>query len=130
MKTHRHIQLNILIDNLESIARVSMSAGVNALRIGNFNAANHFFKKSNKASMSCETARRLIFSLRPKRVDPENKKPRPFCSKECVWRINANFNLQRNALRVETLVDQNRCGWNIKKGCIGGSPLDYAPCLF
>ena len=130
ISTHRHIQLYKLIDNLESMARVKMRAGVNALRIGNFKAADHFFAESSRAAVVCEKARRLVQGVRPTRIDPENKMPRPICAKNCKWKTSANMNRQQNALRVETMVDQYRCCWNIKPGVIGGHPLDYAPCLF
>ena len=130
MSTHRHIQLYKLIDSLESMSRVKMRAGVNALRIGNFKAADHFFAESSRAAIVCEKARRIAEGTRPVRIDPENKKPRPICSKNCKWKINASMKKQQNALRVETMVDPSRCGWNIKPGMIGGHPLDYAPCAF
>lgn len=129
MSTHRHIQLYRLIDNLESMARVKMRAGVNALRIGNIKAADCFFSQSSRAAKVCERARRLAEGIRPTPVDPGNTRARPVCSRDCKWRINACMNKQQNALRVETMVERHRCGWNIKPGVIGGNSLDYAPCL-
>lgn len=68
---------------------------------------------------------------RPTPIHPENKEEPPFCSADCTYRQKfTGFDLQRNALRSElaTMVDPWRCGWNLKPGCIGGRPLDYAPC--
>ena len=65
ISTHRHVQLYKLIDNLESMARIKMRAGVNAIRIGNFNAANHFFTESSRAAIVCEKVRRRAEAVRP-----------------------------------------------------------------
>ena len=42
------------------------------------------------------------------------------------------FTLQKNALRSElaSMIDPIRCGWKLKPNCIGGHPLDYAPCVY
>lgn len=71
--------------------------------------------------------------MRPIAVDPTNTDTPPVCSVGCPYRQKFNdFDLQRNALRIETahMIDQYRCCWNIKEGAIGGRPLDYAPCIF
>lgn len=130
ISTHRLLQLNGLLDTLDSRARVAMAAGVSSLKIGNLKAADFFFKKSiriNHARLAC---RSRIEEIRPSRVCEDNKTTRPVCQATCKWRIKANFNLQRNALRIETMVESNRCGWNIKPGVMGGHPLDYEPCFF
>lgn len=65
-------------------------------------------------------------------ADPSDHDP-PTCSADCKWRQRfSGYDLQRNALRVETasMVQPERCGWNLKPGRIGGHPLDYAPCTF
>lgn len=70
--------------------------------------------------------------MRPVPSDPTNTDP-PECAKDCPWRHRfSGFDLQRNALRMETasMIHEDRCGWNIKPGHIGGHPLDYEPCIF
>ena len=67
---------------------------------------------------------------RPIAVDPENLDA-PVCVSECRYRQPfGGFDRQRNALRMElaSLVQRERCGWNLLPGRIGGHPLDYAPC--
>lgn len=71
--------------------------------------------------------------MRPTAVDPENKDAPPTCKAGCAYKQKfSSFSLQRNAIRTETthMIAVNRCGWNLKPGVIGGSPLDYAPCVF
>lgn len=68
--------------------------------------------------------------LRPVPADPENTNP-PVCKRGCKWlQVFSGYDRQRNALRIETasLVQEDRCGWNLLPGRIGGHPLDYAPC--
>ncbi len=70
--------------------------------------------------------------MQPAPADPANTDP-PTCSKECGYRLRfVGYDLQRNALRMETasMVQAERCGWNLKPGRIGGHPLDYAPCTY
>lgn len=70
--------------------------------------------------------------MRPIALDSLNTDP-PTCVADCKWRQRFDdYALQKNALRIETasLVQPERCGWNIKPGCIGGHPLDYAPCSY
>lgn len=70
--------------------------------------------------------------MQPTPLDPTNTNP-PTCSTDCKWRQRfTGYDLQRNALRMETasMVQPERCGWNLKPGRIGGHPLDYAPCTF
>lgn len=67
---------------------------------------------------------------RPVPADPKNLDA-PECSAACRWVVTfKGFDLQRNAIRTETasLVQPERCGWNLLTGRIGGHPLDYAPC--
>lgn len=67
---------------------------------------------------------------RPISADPENTGA-PVCEPECHWmQVFSGYDRQRNALRIEatTLVQPERCGWNLLPGRIGGHPLDYAPC--
>lgn len=53
----------------------------------------------------------------------------PKCSAGCKYRMKyASDQRQVNALRVETIPFQDRCGWDIKPGRIGGRPDDYYPC--
>lgn len=67
---------------------------------------------------------------RPIPADPENTNP-PTCEQGCRWMQRfTGYELQRNALRTETasMVQPERCGWNLLPGRLGGHPLDYAPC--
>lgn len=67
---------------------------------------------------------------RPVASDPKNTDP-PVCAPGCKYiRLFQDFSQQRNALRLETasLVQEERCGWNLLPGRYGGHPLDYAPC--
>lgn len=71
--------------------------------------------------------------MRPSPADPTNMDIPPTCKPDCPYRQKFNgYDLQRNALRMETasLVQAERCGWNIKPGKIGGHPLDYEACTF
>lgn len=71
--------------------------------------------------------------MRPKPVDPTNTDIPPTCEQDCPYRQKfEGYDRQRNALRMETasLVQPERCGWNIKPGKIGGNPLDYEACIF
>lgn len=71
--------------------------------------------------------------MQPRPVDPINTDTPPVCASECPYRQKfTGYDLQRNALRIETasMVQVDRCGWNIKQGRIGGHPLDYEPCIF
>lgn len=75
------------------------------------------------------TQQRLI---RPNPEDPTNP-GRPFCKKKCQYRQSYNgYSLQKNALRSElaSMIQSERCGWNLKLNHIGGHPLDYAPCIY
>ncbi|MCD6186235.1 MAG: hypothetical protein J7K84_10725 [Deltaproteobacteria bacterium] len=65
--------------------------------------------------------------------DSDNPGPIPECSVDCQWRKPFNdFALQKNAIRSElaSMIASIRCGWNLKKGALGGHPLDYEPCTF
>lgn len=71
--------------------------------------------------------------MRPNPVDPTNVDEPPICREDCHYRQKFNgYELQQNALRTETasMVQSERCGWNIKPGRIGGHPLDYEACIF
>lgn len=71
--------------------------------------------------------------MRPRPVDPQNTDDPPECVAGCRYLMKYDgFALQKNALRSElaSMVDPIRCGWNLKPDCIGGHPLDYAPCVF
>lgn len=53
----------------------------------------------------------------------------PVCNSDCKYHMKyAALGLQRNALRVEIFEPQDRCGWNIIDGRLGGRPDDYHPC--
>lgn len=70
--------------------------------------------------------------MKPIPLDPSNSDP-PECALNCKWRQKfTGYDLQRNALRVEmaSMVHEDRCGWNLKSGHLGGRPLDYGPCTF
>lgn len=67
---------------------------------------------------------------RPIPADPKNTGA-PVCERACRWmRRFDGYTRQRNALRTEvaSMVQPERCGWNLIRGRIGGHPLDYAPC--
>lgn len=71
--------------------------------------------------------------MKPLPADPTNTDPPPTCAEGCRYMQKfTGFSLQKNALRMEmaSMIEPVRCGWNIKPGAIGGSPLDYAPCIF
>lgn len=58
------------------------------------------------------------------------KRARPKCKKNCKYAMKyESLGLQRNALRVEIMPPQIRCGWDLKDGRIGGCPDDYNPCI-
>lgn len=69
--------------------------------------------------------------LHPTPADPLNTAPPPTCAPGCKWMQRFGFDLQLNALRMETIhmVQGERCGWNLLPGRLGGHPLDYAPCI-
>lgn len=67
---------------------------------------------------------------RPVAADTENLGA-PVCASGCRYKqAFGGFDSQRNALRIElaSMVQRERCGWNLLPGRIGGHPLDYAPC--
>ena len=71
--------------------------------------------------------------MQPNPSDPTNTDIPPTCKPDCPYRQKfGGYDLQRNALRMETvsLVQSERCGWNIKPGKIGGHPLDYEACIY
>lgn len=71
--------------------------------------------------------------MRPVAADPTNPGLPPACSNDCRWRqVFNDYDLQRNSYRMEmaSMVEEYRCGWNLKPGKIGGHPLDYATCIF
>lgn len=71
--------------------------------------------------------------MQPKPVDPANTDNPPSCKADCPYRQTfKGYDLQKNALRTETasLVQAERCGWNIKPGKLGGRPLDYEACIY
>lgn len=133
MTTHRFLQLHRLIDNASSRARQLNKAAVSALKIGNFKAADCFFRKATRLSTIVAHAERLMSHKRPCVAGVQNKGPRPICSADCRYRQSfKEFGLQKNALRAEmaSLINSERCGWNILPGMVGGHPLDYAPCNY
>jgi len=69
---------------------------------------------------------------RPLPADPTQTDTPPECEQNCKWRQTFHADRQNNALRCELvhMVEPYRCGWNIKPGCMGGHPMDYAPCHF
>lgn len=68
---------------------------------------------------------------RPRPEDPEREAVPPACEPGCRWQMIISTERQQNALRMElvSLVEECRCGWNLKPGQMGGPhPLDFAPC--
>lgn len=69
---------------------------------------------------------------RPVPVAANNTATPPICEEDCAYRLRYDdLSLQTNALRTEVhhMVEEWRCGWNLKEGVVGGRPLDYAPCI-
>ena len=59
----------------------------------------------------------------------KNLPPCPPDGGDCKYRrFPEELPLQRNALRVEVMAPDNKCGWALKSGRIGGHNSDYHVC--
>lgn len=71
-----------------------------------------------------------LVSIAGRRMREAEKPPCPPDPCRCTWRKRGTdlLDLQRNALRVEIMQPEDRCGYLLKADRIGGDFFDYLPC--